>query len=76
MGEAHLPAQQPEACQTPWFPPSHEASEQTRLAHRIHKVLEDANVKLGTVASDILGKSGRAMLRALIRGEHDPDKLA
>jgi transposase len=52
------------------------ASEQTRLANRIHKVLEDANVKLGAVASDILGKSGRAMLRALIRGEQDPDKLA
>jgi transposase len=51
-------------------------SEQTRLANRIHKVLEDANVKLGAVASDILGKSGRAMLRALIRGERDPDKLA
>jgi transposase len=52
------------------------ASEQTRLANRIHKVLEDANIKLGAVASDILGKSGRAMLHALIRGEHNPDKLA
>jgi transposase len=52
------------------------ASEQTRLANRIHKVLEDANLKLGAVASDILGKSGRAMLRALIRGERDPAKLA
>jgi transposase len=52
------------------------ASEQTRLANRIHKVLEDANIKLGAVASDILGKSGRAMLRALIGGQHDPDNLA
>jgi transposase len=52
------------------------AGEQTRLANRIHKALEDANIKLGAVASDILGKSGRAMLRALIRGEHDPRKLA
>jgi transposase len=52
------------------------ASEPTRLANRIHKVLEDANIKLGAVASDILGKSGRAMLRALIRGERDPAKLA
>jgi transposase len=52
------------------------AGEQTRLANRIHKTLEDANIKLGTVASDILGKSGRAMLRALIRGEHDPKTLA
>jgi transposase len=52
------------------------ASEQTRLANRIHKILEDANIKLSAVASDILGKSGRAMLRALIHGERDPDKLA
>jgi transposase len=52
------------------------ASEQTRLANRIHKVLEDANIKLGAVATDILGKSGRSMLRALIRGEHEPEKLA
>ncbi len=52
------------------------ASEQTRVANRIHKVLEDANIKLGAVATDILGKSGRAMLRALIRGDQDPEKLA
>ena len=52
------------------------AGEQTRLANRIHKTLEDANIKLGAVASDILGKSGRAMLRAWIRGERDPEKLA
>jgi transposase len=52
------------------------ASEQTRLANRIHKVLEDANIKLGAVATDILGKSGRAMIGALIRGEHDPEKMA
>jgi transposase len=52
------------------------AAEQTRLANRLHKVLEDANIKLGAVASDILGKSGRAMLRALIGGEQDPKKLA
>src|SRR3954470_16648604 len=52
------------------------ASEQTRLANRIHKVLEDANIKLGAVASDILGKSGRAMLRSLIRGELDSGRLA
>jgi transposase len=52
------------------------ASEPTRLANRIHKVLEDANIKLSAVASDILGKSGRAMLPALIRGEQDPETLA
>jgi transposase len=52
------------------------AGEHTRVANRIHKLLEDANVKLGTVASDVLGKSGRAMLRALLRGEQDTEKLA
>ena len=48
----------------------------TRLANRIHKVLEDATIKLSAVASDILGKSGRAMLRAVIRGEQDAETLA
>jgi transposase len=52
------------------------AGEHTRVANRIHKLLEDTNIKLGTVASDILGKSGRAMLRALLAGETDTDKLA
>jgi transposase len=52
------------------------AGEHTRVANRIHKLLEDANIKLGSVASDILGKSGRAMLRALLLGEEDPAKLA
>jgi transposase len=50
--------------------------EHTRVANRIHKLLEDANIKLGAVASDVLGKSGRAMLQALLRGEQDPEKLA
>src|SRR5215467_899558 len=43
---------------------------------RIQKVLEDANVKLGSVVSDVLGASGRRMLRAVIAGEQNPDKLA
>jgi transposase len=43
---------------------------------RIQKVLEDANLKLGSVLSDVLGKSGRAILQALIDGETDPHKLA
>src|SRR5205085_11802989 len=42
-----------------------------RVANRIQKVLEDANVKLGSVASDVLGASGRDMLRALIAGRTD-----
>ena len=43
---------------------------------RIQKTLEDANVKLGSVLSDVLGSSGRAILAALVRGETDPEKLA
>lgn len=43
---------------------------------RIQKVLEDANLKLGSVLSDVLGQSGRAILEALIGGETDPQKLA
>ena len=39
---------------------------------RIQKVLEDANLKLGSVLSDVLGKSGRAMLDAIVAGESDP----
>ena len=46
------------------------------VANRIQKVLEDANLKLGSVASDVLGKSGRAMLRAIVAGETDPVALA
>jgi transposase len=43
---------------------------------RIQKVLEDANVKLDSVVSNVLGASGRRMLRAMIAGEQNPDKLA
>jgi transposase len=46
------------------------------VANRIQKVLEDANIKLGSVASDVLGVSGRAMIRAIIDGQDDPDQLA
>jgi len=51
-------------------------AEKTRVANRIHKLLADTNVKLDTVASDILGVSGRAMLHALLRGETDVEKMA
>jgi transposase len=49
-----------------------------RSAHvlRIDKVLEDANLKLGVVLTDIMGKSGRAVLQAIIDGHHDPAYLA
>lgn len=50
--------------------------ERTAAANRIQKVLEDANVKLAGVATDVLGVSGRDMLEALIAGETDPAKLA
>ena len=43
---------------------------------RIQKTLEDANIKLGSVLSDVLGHSGRAILKALIAGESDPERLA
>jgi len=52
------------------------AQESSRLASRIQKVLEDANIKLASVASDVLGKSGQAMLAALIAGQHDAEILA
>jgi transposase len=46
------------------------------VANRIQKVLEATNVKLASVATDVLGVSGRAMLEALIAGQEDPDVLA
>jgi transposase len=50
--------------------------EHTRCVNRIHKVLQDANVKLSSVATDVMGKSGRDMLAALVAGQTDPQKLA
>ena len=50
--------------------------ERTREAQRLDKVLQDAGIKLSSVASDILGVSGRAMLHALVEGSHDPQTLA
>jgi transposase len=46
------------------------------VTNRIQKVLEDANLKLGSVATDVLGVSGRDMLEALAAGEDDPEALA
>ena len=48
-----------------------------RSAHvqRIEKVLEDANLKLGVVLTDIMGKSGRAILQAIVDGDSDPESL-
>jgi transposase len=50
--------------------------ERTRYKERIEKLLEDALIKLSSVATDIFGVSGRAMMEALIAGERDPQVLA
>jgi transposase len=50
--------------------------ERTRETQRVQKLLEDAGIKLDSVVSDVLGKSARAMLDALIDGERDPVVLA
>src|SRR4051812_34210367 len=49
--------------------------EQSGHVQRLQKTLEDANLKLASVLTDIMGLSGRAILEALIAGETDPDKL-
>jgi len=49
--------------------------EHTAVANRIQKLIESANIKLGQVATDVLGVSGRLMLRALADGEEDVEKL-
>jgi transposase len=50
--------------------------QRAQVAHRIHKVLEGANVKLSSVVTDIMGVSGRAMLEALITGTESPEMIA
>lgn len=50
--------------------------ERTREAARVQKVLEGANIKLASVASDVLGVSGRAILQQIINGVDDPEQLA
>lgn len=50
--------------------------EQATVANRIQKTLEDANIKLASVATDVMGVSGRAMLKAIISGQEDPKVLA
>ncbi len=50
--------------------------ERARNVQRIQKVLQDANIKLDSYLSDLMGKSGRKMLAAMIAGESDPQALA
>ena len=51
-------------------------ADRTREKNRVEKLLEDAQIKVSVVASDIFGVSGQAMLRALIDGQRDPQVLA
>ena len=50
--------------------------ERTREINRVQKVLEDANIKLAMVATNVMGASGRAMLEAIVGGADDPHALA
>jgi transposase len=51
-------------------------ADKATVANRLQKILEDANIKLAGVATDVLGVSGRAMIARMIRGEDDPEALA
>lgn len=50
--------------------------DRSSVVNRVQKVLEDANIKLSSVARDVMGKSGWDMLLAIVGGEEDPEKLA
>ena len=50
--------------------------ERATLVNRVQKVLEDAHIKLASVASDVMGASGRAMMAAIVAGHTDPETLA
>jgi len=54
----------------------HQSRDRAREVNRLHRVLEDAGIKLSSVASDVMGVSGRAMLDALLEGTTDPEVLA
>jgi len=51
-------------------------ADRVRLVNRIQKTLEDTNIKLASVATDITDKSSRAILEAMLAGEQNPQKLA
>jgi transposase len=50
--------------------------DRARVVNRVQKTLEDANIKLASVATDITGKSGRAILDALVQGQMSPEQMA
>jgi transposase len=54
----------------------HLLQDRTQLVNRLHKVLQQAGIKLSGVLSNILGASGRAIVQALCTGESDPERLA
>jgi transposase len=51
-------------------------AERTRVANRMQKILEDANIKLASVATDVLGVSGRQIIQALLAGRQSPGQMA
>src|SRR5215467_13028100 len=55
---------------------THLIEERARLVNRLQAVLEDANIKLASVVTDVRGVSARAILEALVAGETDPQVLA
>ena len=55
---------------------THQMRDRTQEVNRLHKVLDDAGIKLASVATDVMGVSGRAMLEALVGGTTDPTVLA
>jgi transposase len=55
---------------------AHVQQDRNRIINRIDRWLETANCKLGSVASNIVGKTGRLILDAIVRGEKDPERLA
>src|SRR5436853_350138 len=57
-------------------PEGKQMQQRATVINRIQKVLEGAKIKLASVANDILGVSGRAMLEAMVSGEEDPAVLA
>lgn len=51
-------------------------NDRTREVNRLHKVLQDSGIKLSSVATDVMGVSGRAMIEGLVQGTTDPEVLA
>lgn len=55
---------------------THLVDERSREVNRVHRILEDANLKLSSVVTDLMGQSARAMLEQIIVGKDDPETLA